>query len=284
MSWAIFTEEPGVHQISLPYGVIVGIAVEDRFVWQLARKLKDAETHFFGKRLQSFSHHVIIDDFLNVETVRRSEFSPSIELSERFVLTQKYFARKNDAPSLEQTIAAAQSQVAFCKFVIGLLQEFQSRAFAILTPAENSSLTYSNYLRRDYVLFFERVFNFLECQSPNTIGTLVFHPRRHKEDFVSIQIITEYFEKTAEGRLRSQLLCPEPVMAGSSLSTINQAAVLISRILSWGFRLSGMSLPRRYDLDELVRQCNHLRFSFRHACGKKDWSFVFLNSVRSQEE
>lgn len=284
MGWSIFIEESGVHQKSLPYGALVGVAVEDRFVWQLARKLRDAEVHFFGSRLERLSSYITVDTILGAELVKVASLSPGLPPPQRATLTRQYLSCGNVRPPVEQVVAFAQTQVAFCSFALGILRDFEAKSFAILTPSSEVGVIHGDHIRKDYAFLFERVSRFLATQTSSNIGTLVLDPQRHLEDFVPISTITSYFEKTTKGRLRSRFIIPEPLMANSSLRVINQVAVIISRVLSWGFRLPGMTHPRRFDLDELVRQCNQLRILLGEGSGRKEWSFIFVEDIRPRHE
>ena len=284
MSWVIFVEEPGVHQVSLPYNVLAAIAVEEHLVWQLSKKLREAEVSFFGAQLEQQSPVFTVEDMLNERQIQIAESHPLLESSLRIRLTKECLVSQAGANSAMHGVALAQTQIAYCRFVLELLRDFQSKALAVFTPSEFSTFTYRDHLRKDYSFMLERALYLLRDQHFISTGILVFDPKRHSDDLVPISAISDYFDKTTKGRLRSRLIVPEPMMANSRLTSINQGAVLLSRILSWSFRLPNMKLPRRRDLDGFVKQCNRLRFSFMSDSGHKEWSFKFIETVRAQHE
>ena len=284
MGWSIFIEEPGINQLSLPYGVLAGLAIEDILVWQLVRKLKDAEMQFFGSRIEHVRPSLTIENILAPEVLRLAGLAQSLEV---FSNSNSGDLTLNDDSvdcSEVAQVSLAQSKVSYCKFVLELLRDFQARAFAIIIPIDDVLLSYDIHLRKDYAFLFERISIFLEEQNTNTIGTMILDSSRHSGKYVSIQSMTEYFEKTTKGRMRARYLIPEPVLSNSSLSTVNQAAELFSYIIASGFRLPGMSKPRRNDLDSYVKQCNGMRFSYISDKGSRDWSFKYLESVRANRE
>ena len=284
MGWSIFIEEPGDHQLSVPYGVLAGIVIEDRFVWQLARKLKDAEIQFFGCPLEQLSSHFTIDTILAPEVLQLAKSVPMMSAPSRLDLVKAHFVEVDVENALQHSTALAQSCVAFCHHVIASLRSFQAGAVAIMIPSEDISFSYEMQLRKDYAFLFERVAYFLAEKSADTVGLMILDDTRHTGKHVSIDTITGYFERTTKGRLRAQQLIPEPVFAGPSLAAINRAAVLFSYIVGWNFRLSTMNRPVRADLSDFIKQCIGMRYSYISETGIKDWSFKFVESVRASQE
>ena len=284
MGWSIFISEPGDHQFSLPYGVLAGILIEDRFVWQLARKLKDAETQFFGRRLNQLGSSFNVENILGLESSQLAESAPPLSSALRLALTNEFLSVIEMQGSLQHSLAMAQSCHSFIRFVLSLLLAFKASAVAIMFPVHDITLSYNVQLRKDYAFLIERVERFLSEKSSESVGLMIFDKYRYNGKYVNTKSITEYFEKTTKGRLRAQRVIPEPVFAGASLSTINNAAVLFSTVLSWSFRLPFMSQPRRLDLDDCLKQCNTLRFSYTSETGSKDWSFKYVDNLRARNE
>ena len=284
MGWSLFIEEPGDHQLTLPYGVLAGLAVEDRVIWQLARKLKRAEIDFFGSRLVNFCSLFTIESILDIEADQIASSSIDLDAAERLQLVRECAGLNPLQLSTKHSFALTQSRFLFCKHALEILLDYNVKGFATLIPTNQINISYLNGLRKDYSFFFERFNLFLSDYSQGSIGSIVVDECRSDEKYVSVISITEYFEKTTKGRLISQNLIPEPLMANDSLSTINKAAVIYSNILSYGVRLSGMMNNRRYDLDALVRICNLMRTSYPSRDGKKHWSVIYLDDVRTMRE
>ncbi len=284
MGWSLFIEEPGDHQLTLPYGVLAGLAVEDRVIWQLARKLKRAEIDFFGSRLVDFYSLFNIETILDIEADQIASSSIDLDAAERLRLVRECAGLSPLQLSNIQSFALAQSRFLFCKHALEILLDYDVKGFATLIPANQINISYASGLRKDYSFFFERFNLLVSEQSIKSIGSIIIDGCRSDEKYVSINSMTEYFEKTTKGRLISQRIIPEPLMANDTLSTINKAAVIYSYVLSYGVRLSGMINDRRYDLDALVKICNLLRTSYPSQEGKKHWSVIYLDDVRTVRE
>ena len=284
MGWSLFMEEPGDHQLSLPYGVLAGLAVEDRLVWQLARTLKHAEFDFFGSRLDRFRSHFTTDSILDIEAIQIANASTALSASDRLCLVKECSSLDRLQMSTQHISALAQARFLFCQHVLELLLDYDVKLFASMIPTEQIGTTYFSGLRKDYSFFFERFAMFLTEQVAGTVGMLVLDASRHTGVHIQLSAITDYFEKTTKGRLISAVIVPEPLMSNQTLATINQAAALVARALSYGIRIAGMTVARRHDLDLFVRLCNQMRLSFLSKEGRKDWSLIFLDDVRTMRE
>jgi hypothetical protein len=284
MSWYIFLDEPGDHQLSWPYGVLAGLAVEDRFVWQLARELKDAESRFFGPFRADVIRSPRIDTLLDPQVIYLAASQPQMSAHDRQKLIDKSSMELGRKESFQTSVALAQAKLAFCQFVLNILADYHVKAFANIINQSDIVISYETHLRKDYAFLFERASYLIDLVGPGQIGLFLLDSRRHTGKYVSIKSITSYFVKTTKGRLRSHRLIPEPVLAEASLAVVNQAVALFSYIISSSFRMPTMSKPRRFDLDDFVKQCNKMRFSYINEFGVKDWSFIFLEDVRARYE
>ncbi len=284
MGWSLFIEEPGDHQLTWPYGVLAGLGVEDRFIWQLARKLKRAEIDFFGSKLENFRSLFTIESMLDIEAEQITSSSINLNAAERFQLVRECAGINQLQLSTRHLFALTQSRFLYCKHALELLLDYNVKGFATFIPTKQIPISYLSGLRKDYSFFFERFSLFLSERSVGSVGSIVIDDCRGTEKYVSIRSITEYFEKTTKGRLIAQRLIPEPLRANESLSTINRAAVIYSYVLSYEVRLSGMINTRRYDLDALAKICNLMRTSYPSKEGKKHWSIIYLDDVRTSRE
>lgn len=90
--------------------------------------------------------------------------------------------------------------------------------------------------------------------------------------------VAQYFVRTRKGRNRSRLIIPEPFFVHSDLTTMAQVADLIAYILSWGVWLTGMSAPKRDELDELAAKVMRLRFTQHTPGGYTNYGFKIINA------
>ena len=279
MSWSMFIDEPGDHQLENPYGVLAGFAVEDTHIWGLTRKLKHAREQFFGQRPYGRTDvYVDVQRILSVDVFKEASSASLPQLPDQ-VAVRKNSHEKLRFESSNELFLIASQKIAYCNFIIKLMQDYGANAFAIIIPNDSIDITIKDRLRKDYGYFFERFYYFLVNQGVSAMGHLILQEDRKGREYVSLESINEYFTKTNNGRVRSKNIIPEPLFARGDVTEIIQASRILSYCVAWGVRLPKMDLPRRYDMDSLVSLCNSMRFSYKTENGKKDWSFKYVNDI-----
>ena len=83
MSYLLFIDESGVDRRESPYEVLAGVAIQDRKLWSLIRKLQAAEIECFGKRYTSEGGEAKGKSLLKRKTFRLAAQLPEIPLEER---------------------------------------------------------------------------------------------------------------------------------------------------------------------------------------------------------
>lgn len=106
----------------------------------------------------------------------------------------------------------------------------------------------------------ERMYYYLEDKRQDDQGVLVFDELEKTQSHILIGQIENYFKKTSNGRLRSNLLIPEPFFVHSDLTTGVQIADLIAYLITWGMRLKGMTKPARKELNKYIDLIKPLRY------------------------
>lgn len=256
MSWLLFIGEPSHKIYPRPYNVLSALAVEDINVWDLIKKLEIAQMQYFGRHL----NHDDMEHFCkNSGSV--DQLTSSLEYTEN------------------QTNISKEKWSAYFLFATHLARDYDVKAFAMITSADSSKVVFTGRLRKDYSYLFERFYNFLNSLSNGNIGMIVMEGTKSDDAIIKKNNITEYFLKTNNGRIRSKLIMPEPLMANGYIDKIFQLTQLLGFVVSWGVRLQGMTVPRRHDLNDLVAAFNNMRFSYRLQNGNKDWSFKFISDV-----
>jgi Protein of unknown function (DUF3800) len=174
-----------------------------------------------------------------------------------------------------------------------------SRKFSISARASNAKHlrcivetdahpTTSGGLRKDYGYLFERFFYYLEDRQPSEAGIIVFDELEKSKSHILVDQCHRYFRETATGRLRANLIVPEPFFVHSELTTGIQLADLVAYVVSWGFRLGKTNRSKRDELSPFVQQVARLRYlAVRKRQGNPKfevWSFAHINDLRTREE
>ncbi len=264
-----------------PYGALSGIAVEDSQVWAFARKLRDAQHQYFGRQLIGSDGRYLAAEYLLGEQVY-DEGAQLFDGASRPAHHQSDVTHtpSGGAPLNEPAARSSQAKIGYCDFALGLAKDFSTLAFAMVFSTQSISVQLDTQLRKDYAYLFERFYNFLSTTKVRSTGVLVLPRVARGRTFVSQQSIVDYFTKTTNGRLRSQLILPDPLYADGDLGVILHLVEILSYISRWSVRLQGMVEPGRSEMDFLATRCLDLRYSYKTDNGKKDWSFKFIEDFQ----
>lgn len=280
MSWFLFVDEPGDQQSQYPYGVLAGLAVEDLHVWSLTRKLRDAQDQFFGRQLTDpDGRYAEGSAFLDGKVYESAALHP--ELDARTILRQP--ERSDGAirfSNSEISAALAQAKIAYCDHALALAKDFGASAFAIFLPTDSIRQRYDDKLRKDYGYLLERFYHFLKHRPNPGAGVIVLPRSTSRRSYVDPQRIVDYFMKTTNGRVRAQLIIPDPLYADGPLDVVSHLAEIASYVASWSVRLPNMDRPRRPEMGPLAARCSALRFSYVADNGRKDWSFKYVADLK----
>ncbi len=110
---------------------------------------------------------------------------------------------------------------------------------------------FDDYLRKDAVFLFERLFYFLDAKREH--GVLVMDETDKREDRRFVARMERYFTRTTRGRARTTWIVPTPFFVSSDMTYAVQAADLCIYAINWGFRLPsrGMDAPRRNEISNM---------------------------------
>jgi hypothetical protein len=260
MSWALFIDESGQDQRNSPYEVLAGIAVEDRQIWRLIRQLSDAQECIFGMRLfQAYGQEAKAKELLKRKTFKHASQLPPFEPAARARLAREILT-DGTAVTKERLTALAQAKIAYCEFALELARIHGAQAFATMAPQEAARPPGGDAMRKDYAFLFERFYYFLNARPGDPMGYLVFDELDKTQSHVLLGQVSNYFIKTRNGRGRARLIIPEPFFVHSDLTTLVQLADIVAYVISWGLRLSGMTLPARPELLPLADCVKRIRF------------------------
>ena len=279
----MFIDESGQDRRASPYEVLAGIAVEDRKLWKLIRKLSDAQEEMFGMRLfDAYGNEAKAKRLLKKKVFTHAGQMGALVSTDRAVLTHEIL-KDGASVSYERLAALAQAKIAYVERALDLSQAAGAVAFASIVPSD-APRPQGGMLRKDYAYLFERFFYFLNSRPEDPMGYLVFDELDKSASHILLNQVSEYFVRTKNGRTRSRLIIPEPFFVHSDLTTMVQMADLIAYIISWGVRLTGMTEPRREELDRLAAKVMRLRFTQKTPGGYTNFGYKIINDLCARGE
>ena len=279
MSWTLFIDESGQDMRQSPYEVLAGIAVEDRKLWPLIRRLSDLQKEIFGVHLfASYQNEAKAKKLLKTKVFKHAAQMETIPPKRRAELARKILL-DGKSVSRERLTALAQAKIAYCEAALKLFHYSDVSAFASIIP-RFAPRPQSDMLRKDYVYLFERFFYFLNSRSDDPMGYIVFDELEKSASHILLKQVSEYFLSTRKGKTRSRLIIPEPFFVHSDLTTMVQAADLVAYIISWGVRLRYMDEPSRKELSGLAQSVMKLRFTQRLPSGRANYGFKVIPDLR----
>jgi len=282
MSWFLFLDESGHDRKKAPYEVLAGVAIEDRELWNLIQRIRDAERLFFGTRISEGPLELKGKKLLKKKTFKLAAKYPQIQAEERRELALALI--RNGADSSNEKLAAlAQAKIAFVEHILELCAQHRVKVFGSILDCETEKAANANYLRKDYAFLFERFYYFLEDCGTSCMGNIVFDEQEKSQSHLLLNQMEEYFLKTGNGRTRASRILPEPFFVHSDLTTAIQLADIVAYVVSWGVRFKRMSRPKREELSPFVDKIMPLRHMTRREFGedgeKTVWSLTFVDGL-----
>jgi hypothetical protein len=279
MAWLLFLDESGQDRRESPYEVLAGIAIEDRQLWKLIQGLKSLQEKHFGIRLfDAYGQEAKAQKLLKRKVYKHAEQSDSIELPRRTELAKQALTKGEEVRG-QQLTALGQAKITYVEDALLLCLKFNAKAFASIIPNNLERPKSNSFLRKDYTFLFERFYHFLNKQSNDPMGAIVFDELDKQQSQIILNQMEAYFLKTEKGRTRSRLIIPEPLFVHSDLTTMIQMADLIAYIISWGVQLKGMAKPKREELKNLSEIVCKLRYASETEGGYTTWGFKVISTL-----
>lgn len=281
MAYFIFVDESGIDKRDSDYEVLCGVAIEDRDLWNIISVLKDLEIRILGTRYSNSTREIKGRKFLKRKVFQHAAYFNDISDPERTVLAAKCLANGNAATKRELA-ALAQAKLEYVRRLLQTCSQYRLKVFAAISsePIRETDNQLNGLLRRDYVYFLERIYYYLEDLKRQDQGVIVFDELEKSESHILVEELENYFKKTVKGKQRSSLIIPEPFFVHSDLTTGIQIADLMAYIISWGFRLKGMSAASRTELQEFVELIKPLRNKttreFESGTASDVWSIFYV--------
>lgn len=282
MSWFLFLDESGHDRREAPYEVLAGVAIEDRELWNLIQRVREAEHTFFGTRISEGLLELKGKKLLKAKTFKHAEQLPLLPPVKRKELALDLLLN-GEKVSKDRLTALAQAKHAFVEHILDLCAHHRVKVFGSILDCETKPAPRADYLRKDYAYLFERFFYFLEDCGQGCMGSIVFDEQDKAQSHLLLNQMEEYFIKTTPGRTRASRIVPEPFFVHSDLTTAIQLADIVAYVVSWGVRFNRMERPKREELAPFVEKIMPLRHMTRREFGeggeKIVWSLTFVDDL-----
>ena len=82
MAHFVFIDESGYDSGPSPYGVLGGVAIEDRDVWNLIKAMQDAELRYFGTRYSVGQAELKAKKLISAQVFRQASLAGEIAFQE----------------------------------------------------------------------------------------------------------------------------------------------------------------------------------------------------------
>lgn len=259
MAYFLFIDESGQDHRDSPYEVLAGVAIEDRDLWNLVTEINQLEEDYFGTRYNSVpkGREIKARKFLNTRTFKQASKNHTFSPQERQLLAKSCLEHADKA-TIKEISALSQAKIEYAEEMLKICLRFRCKIFGSIV--KNYYGGSSSFLRKDYVYLFERFYYFLQDKQYDPSGIVVFDELDKSQSHILINQMDSYFQKTEKGKLRSDLIIPEPFFVHSDLSTGIKVADLVAYILSWGFRTKGLDKPARPELKKFVDIIKRMRY------------------------
>jgi hypothetical protein len=266
-----FIDESGTDEKVAPYVVRGGIAISEGNVWKLEQAVKSLERELFGTELSDVGLEIKGSRLLKRKTFRHAAQGPPIEPERRRVLAceflKKGFMEKNGGippPHIkEEYTAYGQAALIFVEKLLGIAAIHGVKTFGSIVLRNCPQLCLQSFLRRDYMYLFERFYYYLETFSNTQHGILICDELEVQDSQMLINQIANYFLKSGEGQIRSNLIVPVPFFVRSHLTIAIQLADLVCYIANWSVRFHPMTEPIREELRQFGEKVIEMQFKAR---------------------
>jgi hypothetical protein len=240
MSWLFFMDESGHDHKKLPFEVRGGVTISIGKLWSLLQEWHRLERDCFGQRLAVYGNEAKGSKLLDRDRIRWAGQAPRLTDDERRKHARQFLEKgiSKRAPSRIEFTAYGQACVEMARGVFDLLLSHDARLFACLIPCgvkPPGGFEQDEYLRKDHVFLFERLYYFLEGQKSHSL--IVMDQTEKSNDRKFVDQMEAYFSRTALGRNRSHWIVPAPLFVSSEMATAVQAADICLYCINWGFRL-----------------------------------------------
>jgi hypothetical protein len=284
MAHLLFIGASGRDRGACPYGVLAGVAVEDRDLWNLAQAMGDARFRHFGVRLPAGDRRVRARNLLKNKTFRlAAQIAPLAPEARREAARS---CLEKGSAGRRELAALAQAKLAYAAEILELCARYRCRLIASIAPrlAVRPS---DDALHRDFLFLFERFYYLLDDIKPSPVGIVV----SREDAWLSRRLPAQmdlYFKRTGRGRQHTSLVVPEPLTVAGDLAEGCDIASVVAYTTAWGFRTKELTEPARRELFAIKEQVRALRYRAVREVGDNPnfiiWGFSVVGDLRTREE
>ena len=260
MAYFLFIDESGQDHKASPYEVLAGVAVEDRDLWNLVTEINQLEDITFGVRYNSISkkREIKARKFIDTRVYKQASKMPFFEAFERSNLA-KICLEQPEIATFKEIAALAQAKLFYTEELLKICLRFRCKVFGSIIKNNYKDLPTNSLLRKDYVYLFERFYYFLEDKNEQN-GIVVFDELDKTQSHILIGQMEAYFKKTEKGKLRANLIIPEPFFVHSDLTTGIKIADIVAYVISWSLRFGDLVKPERKELLNYTDLIKRMRY------------------------
>ncbi len=276
-------DESGTDKGGMPYELHGGIIVPMSRAWNLIKSIRDAESRLFGVHFHQFDLEIKgerllqkkIFSFAEGKNKKKPDLAPPTFKNdeERRDCARSFLekGRSHSCPNAKEFRAYGLACLELVDEVFQACEYHQVRLMAAVveTGAPRPPVVeWTEFLRKDFVFLFERIFYFMEAQAPGSMAVCIFDQiddltgARCTEGQRLNDCIARYFTRTHTGRIRSSRIFPEPLYARSDLTTLLGVADLAIYSINHIFRPTPeWSAPIRPELKPYIDWIYRLQWS-----------------------
>jgi len=210
-------------------------------LWDFIRAWQRLEFEAFGARPSDFKKELKGSRLLDRDRFKWANQAGWLDDNDRRKHARAFLAKGVSAqsPNSLEFLAYGQACIEMARGIFEILISHDARLFAAAIPRgvkPPPDFQQADYLRKDHVFLFERLFYFLEAQKDH--GLLVMDETDKSDDRRFVARVERYFGRTQTGRQRTAWIVPAPLFVSSDMSVGVQAADLCLYTINWGLRLA----------------------------------------------
>jgi len=292
-----FIDESGTDHKQAPYEVLGGVGILESEAWQLIRSLKRSQRRHFGIELDDVIDEVKGTHLLKRKVFKNAALEELIPEHTRRVLARDFLQKGQRArrtgvqePMTRlELIAYSQSCIQYIRQMYEMCERHKVKTFAMLIEVDAPEPAPSEHLRKDMSSLFKLFYYAVDQSLDHNHGLLIFDERENVASRKLIRRISDYFEKTENGRSMCSKILPEPLFVHSNLTTLVQVADVVCYSVNWGYRLWKMDKPVRVEMRQFGELAAKLKYKDPESktlveIGQPAYGFSYFDDLRPAHE